>query len=84
MLDMDYWFEEGGRTVTIAGERYREVILRFHNDLVATLPKDQLHVVRFMWDGAPPHTAQNTRSCNHWPSAIASLPSKQTMNGRHH
>ena len=55
-----YWFEEGGRTVTVNGERYREVIGKFHADLSASLTENQLKVVWFMQDGAPPHTAHDT------------------------
>lgn len=51
-----YWFEEGRRTVTITGERYREVIAWLHNDLLATLTPGQIRMTWFMQDGAPPHT----------------------------
>lgn len=55
-----YWFEEGGRTVTITSERYCEVIARFHSDLIAILTPGQIRMAWFMQDGASPHTAHAT------------------------
>ena len=56
-----YWFEDSrGRTVTVNGERYREVLNRINENL------NQLHTPnqkRFQWyqqDGATPHTAHAT------------------------
>ena len=32
-----YWFEEGGKTVTVNAARYRDVIKMFYDDLLETL-----------------------------------------------
>ena len=58
-----YWFEEDGRTITINGERYREVIREFYADLTDMLTDNQLQQAWFMQDGAPPHTARESIEC---------------------
>jgi len=55
-----YWFEEDGKTVTITGARYREVVTNFTNDLRALLSPRQFQTAWYMQDGAPPHTAHDT------------------------
>ena len=55
-----YWFEEGGRTITINGERYREVVRQFHVDVNEILTPGQFRLAWFMQDGASPHTAHET------------------------
>ena len=55
-----YWFEEGGKTVTVNAARYRDVIKIFYDDLSETLSEGQLPMAWFMQDGAPPHTAHET------------------------
>ena len=55
-----YWFEEGGKTVTVNAVSYHDVIKLFYDDLLETLSEGQLQMAWFMQDGVPPHTAHET------------------------
>ena len=56
-----YWFEDAnGKTVTVNGESYHEVLCRFHADLTQLLSPNQLRLAWFMQDGDPPHTVGET------------------------
>ena len=53
-----YWFEDSrGRTVTVNGECYREVLNRIHEDLNQLYTPNQKRFLWFQQDGATPHTA---------------------------
>ena len=56
-----YWFEDSrGRTVTVNGERYREVLNRINEDLNQLYTTNQKRLLWFKQDGATPHTAHAT------------------------
>ena len=56
-----YWFEDSrGRTVTVNGEHYREVLNRINEDLNQLYTPDQKRLLWFRQDGATPHTAHVT------------------------
>ena len=55
-----YWFEEGGKTVTINSERYCRVIRQFSAALGQKLTFHQKAQMWFQQDGATPHTANNS------------------------
>ena len=56
-----YWFEDSrGRTVTVNGERYREVLNRINVDLNQLYTPNQKKLLWYQRDGATPHTAHAT------------------------
>ena len=56
-----YWFEDSrGRTVTVNGERYREVLNRINEDLKQLYTPNQKKSLWFQQDGATPFTAHAT------------------------
>ena len=56
-----YWFEDSRRrTVTVNGERYREVLNRINEDLNQLYTPNRKRFLWFQQDGATPHTAQAT------------------------
>ena len=55
------WFENSrGRTVTVNGERYREVLNRINEDLNQLYTPNQKRLLWFQQDGVTPHTAHAT------------------------
>ena len=56
-----YWFEDSrGRTVTVNGERYREVFNRINEELNQLYTPNQKRSLRFQQGGATPRTAHAT------------------------
>ena len=56
-----YWFEDSrGRTVTVNGERYREVLSRINEDLNQLYTPNQKRLQWFQHDGATSYTAHAT------------------------
>ena len=69
-----YWLEDAnGKTVTVTGERYCEVLHRFHADLAQLPSPNQLRLAWFMQDGAPLHTAGETIDLLHQLFRVISL-----------
>ena len=77
-----YWFENSrGRTVTVNGERYREVLNRINEDLNQLYTPNQKRLLWFQQDGATP--IQHTRL---WPICAHCLETefgvcRQSSNG---
>ena len=56
-----YWFEDSrGRTITVNGECYREVLNRINEDLNQLYTPNQKRFLWFQQDGATPHTPHAT------------------------
>ena len=56
-----YWFEDSrGRTFTVNGECYREVLNQINEDLNQLYTPNQKRFLWFQQDGATPHTAHAT------------------------
>ena len=71
-----YWFEDSrGRTVTVNGERYREILNQINEDLNQLYTPNQKRLLWFQQDGATPHTAHTTMAhlCTFFENRIWSL-----------
>ena len=56
-----YWFENSrGRTVTVNGERYREVLSQINEDFNQLYTPNQKRLLWFQKDGATPHIGHAT------------------------
>ena len=56
-----YWFEDSReRTITVNGERYKEVLNRINKNLNQLCTSNQKRLLWFQQDGATPHTAHAT------------------------